>query len=461
MSAVQLTAQERRAAVSLASIFALRMMGLFMILPVFALYAEGLRGVTSTQVGLAIGIYGLTQALLQIPFGMLSDRIGRKPVIAAGLLIFAVGSVVAALSTTIEGIIVGRALQGAGAVAAALMALAADLTSEAGRTKAMAVMGMSIGFSFVLAMVAGPLLNQWIGVPGIFGLTAVLALLGIALLYLVVPTPINTAFHRDAEAEPAQFRQVLRDGQLLRLDFGILVLHLVLTASFVVVPLALRDSGFEPAHHWRLYLPVMVTAMISAIPFIVIAEKKKQMKRVFIGAVSVLLLSQSALVWGHQSFWAIAILILSFFMAFSLLEATLPSMVSKVAPAQSKGTAMGVYTTSQFVGAFIGGIAGGWVHEVYGNAAVFVLCSVLVGLWLLAALSMREPRYLSSEMLPVGRYEAEQAWLLERRLYAVRGVAEASVNVDDGIAYLKVDSREVDRDALQQFCRSVPDPISQ
>lgn len=447
----QMTAKEQRAAVSLATIFALRMLGLFMILPVFALYAEELEGVTSTQVGLAIGAYGLTQALLQLPFGMLSDRIGRKPVIAAGLLIFALGSVAAAMATTIEGVILGRALQGAGAVAAAVMALAADLTREEHRTKAMAVIGMSIGFSFAIAMVMGPLLNRWIGVPGIFALTAALALAGIVLLYAVVPTPREMTFHRDTEAEPAQFGRVLRDGQLLRLDFGILVLHMVLTASFVVLPLALRDSGFSPEHHWQLYLPVMLLAMLLAIPFIIIAEKKRRMKQVFVSAIGVLLLSQLALVWGQQRFLLIALLLLTFFTAFSLLEATLPSLVSKVAPAQSKGTAMGVYTSSQFIGAFIGGAAGGWVHEMYGNSGVFLLCSTLAALWLLAALSMREPRYLAVEMFRVNVTGASGAAGLEQRLRQVRGVAEASVNVDDGIAYLKVDSRVLDKDALSQF----------
>jgi MFS family permease len=446
-----MTASERRAAVSLAAIFSIRMLGLFMILPVFALYAEELEGVTSTQVGMAIGAYGLTQALLQLPFGMLSDRIGRKPVIAAGLLIFAIGSVVAALATTIEGVILGRALQGSGAVAAAVMALAADLTREDHRTKAMALIGISIGLSFVVAMVAGPLLNHWIGVPGIFALTAVLALGGIGLLYLAVPTPERTTFHRDAEAEPAQFGRVLRDGQLLRLDFGILVLHLVLTASFVVLPLSLRDSGFLPAQHWQLYLPVMVAAMALAVPFIIIAEKRRRMKQVFSGAVAVLLLSLLALVWGHNHFWAIALLLLSFFTAFSLLEATLPSLVSKVAPAQSKGTAMGVYTSSQFIGAFLGGASGGLIHDMFGNGGVFLFCSALAALWLLAALSMREPRYLAVEMLRVGALDAGRAAALEQRLRALRGVAEANVNVDDGIAYLKVDSRVVDRDALSQF----------
>ncbi|HEX9802402.1 MAG TPA: MFS transporter [Gammaproteobacteria bacterium] len=451
MSPVHMTASERRAAVSLAAIFSIRMLGLFMILPVFALYAEELEGVTSTQVGMAIGAYGLTQALLQLPFGMLSDRIGRKPVIAAGLLIFAIGSVVAALATTIEGVILGRALQGSGAVAAAVMALAADLTREDHRTKAMALIGISIGLSFVVAMVAGPLLNHWIGVPGIFALTAVLALGSIGLLYLAVPTPERTTFHRDAEAEPAQFGRVLRDGQLLRLDFGILVLHLVLTASFVVLPLSLRDSGFLPAQHWQLYLPVMVAAMALAVPFIIIAEKRRRMKQVFSGAVAVLLLSLLALVWGHNHFWAIALLLLSFFTAFSLLEATLPSLVSKVAPAQSKGTAMGVYTSSQFIGAFLGGASGGLIHDMFGNGGVFLFCSALAALWLLAALSMREPRYLAVEMLRVGALDAGRAAALEQRLLAIGGVAEANVNVDDGIAYLKVDSRVVDRDALSQF----------
>jgi MFS family permease len=446
-----MTSQERRAAVSLASIISLRMLGLFMILPVFALYAEQLQGVTPFLVGLAIGIYGLTQALLQIPFGMLSDRIGRKPVIAAGLLIFAAGSVVAAMAHTIEGVILGRALQGAGAIAAAVMALTADLTSEEHRTKAMTVIGMSIGFSFVVAMVTGPLLNHWIGVPGIFGLIAVLALLGIALLYLIVPNPQRSVFHRDAEVEPAQFRQVLGNGQLLRLNLGIFTLHLALTASFVVLPLALVDSGLIAQHHTWLYLPVMVLGMALAIPFIIVAEKKRRMKLVYIGAVGVLLLAQLGLFWGQHHLWAIAVLLQFFFIAFNLLEATLPSLISKIAPAQSKGTAMGVYTSSQFIGAFIGGAAGGWLHGQYGSGAVFLFCAGAIALWWLAALSMREPPYLSNEMFSVVVDDRAEAGKMEQQLLALNGVAEAVVNVDDGVAYLKVDSRLVDREALERL----------
>jgi MFS family permease len=451
MSASNMTSQERRAAVSLASIISLRMLGLFMILPVFALYAEQLQGVTPFLVGLAIGIYGLTQAMLQIPFGMLSDRIGRKPVIAAGLLIFAAGSVVAAMAHTIEGVILGRALQGAGAIAAAVMALTADLTSEEHRTKAMTVIGMSIGFSFVVAMVTGPLLNHWIGVPGIFGLIAVLALLGIALLYLIVPNPQRSVFHRDAEVEPAQFRQVLGNGQLLRLNLGIFTLHLALTASFVVLPLALVDSGLIAQHHTWLYLPVMVLGMALAIPFIIVAEKKRRMKLVYIGAVGVLLLAQLGLFWGQHHLWAIAVLLQFFFIAFNLLEATLPSLISKIAPAQSKGTAMGVYTSSQFIGAFIGGAAGGWLHGQYGSGAVFLFCAGAIALWWLAALSMREPPYLSNEMFSVVVDDRAEAGKMEQQLLALNGVAEAVVNVDDGVAYLKVDSRLVDREALERL----------
>jgi MFS family permease len=451
MSASTMTFQERRAAISLAGIFSLRMLGLFMILPVFALYAEHLEGETPFLVGLAIGIYGLTQAVLQIPFGMLSDRIGRKPVIVVGLLIFALGSFVAAEATTINGVIFGRALQGAGAIAAAIMALAADLTTEEHRTKAMAVIGMSIGLSFMVAMVAGPILNHWIGVSGIFAVTGVLALLGIAVLTLLVPTPQHSVFHRDTEAEPAQFKEVLRNSQLLRLDFGIMVLHMALTASFVVLPLALLKTGFDAQHHWELYLPVMVLGMAFAIPFIIVAEKKRRMKAVFSMAVAMLLLSQLGLYAGLEHFWMIALMLQLFFFGFNLLEATLPSLISKIAPAQSKGTAMGVYTSSQFIGAFIGGAAGGWLHGQFGNATVFVFTAAMIGLWLLAALTMLEPPYLSTEILNVGVLDIPAAEAMEKQLLGLSGVAEASVNVDDGIAYLKVDNMMLDRDALKQF----------
>ncbi|MGD8842227.1 MAG: MFS transporter [Gammaproteobacteria bacterium] len=443
---------EVRSAASLAGIYALRMLGLFMILPVFALYAEELRGATPALAGLAIGIYGMTQALLQIPFGLVSDRIGRKPVIVFGLLIFAVGSVVAASADSIYMVIAGRALQGAGAIAAAVMALTADLIREEHRVKAMAMIGMSIGASFALAMVLGPLLNNWIGVPGIFWLTAVLAVGGVAVVLLIVPTPVLSRVHRDAEAIPEQFSLVLRDPQLLRLDLGIFSLHMILTASFVVLPLALRDlAGLAADRHWQLYLPVLVLSLPMAVPFIVRAEKYRRMKQMFVGAIALIALVEGGLAVFHASVVAIGLLLFVFYSAFNLLEALLPSLIAKVAPADRKGTAMGVYSSSQFFGAFIGGSTGGVLHGRYGIWAVFLFCACVALVWLLLAFTMKEPRYLGTRVLRVGPQDPAGATRLAREIAAVRGVAEAVVIAEDQVVYLKFDQQELDEAALRAF----------
>ncbi len=447
-----MTTSERRAAVSLSGIYALRMLGLFMILPVFSLYAERLEHVTPLLVGVAISIYGLTQALLQIPFGMLSDRIGRKPVIIFGLLIFAAGSIVAALADSIQGVILGRALQGSGAIAAAIMALAADLTREEHRTKMMAIIGMSIGLSFVVALISGPVLNAWIGVPGIFWLIAVLALVAVAVVGWGVPTPIHSGFHRDAQPVPSQILAVLKVRDLLRLDLGILALHMMLTAGFVVLPLSLRDqAGLAAGQHWLVYLPVLLLSVGAMLPFIILAERRRQMKTVFLGAVLVLAFSQLALSFSLDTVWGISVSLFVFFAAFNLLEASLPSLISKIAPPDSKGTAMGVYSSSQFLGAFLGGTIGGWLHGAYGQQSVFWFCAGLGLLWLLFASSMGDPRYLSSYLLRVGEVTEHDARQLVTRLIQVEGVAEAVVIAEDGIAYLKVDNTALDESCLRQF----------
>ncbi len=437
--------EESRAAFSLAGIFSLRMLGLFLIMPVFALYAEELEGVTPFLVGVAIGVYGLTQALLQIPLGMLSDRIGRKPVIIAGLLMFAVGSVVAATSDTIWGVILGRALQGSGAIAAVIMALAADLSREENRTKIMAVIGISIGIAFTVSLVLGPLLDGWIGVSGIFWLTALLALSGIVVTIFLVPTPRESHFHRDTEPVPAQFGQALSNPELLRLNLGIMVLHMVLPALFLSVPLALRDYiGMESSSHWQLYLPVMLLSMLLMVPFIVIAERQGKMKQVLLGAILLLAVAEFGLYFLHQGLFGLGLMLLLFFLGFNLLEAMLPSLVSKVAPAAGKGTAMGIYSTSQFTGAFIGGMLGGWVQGCFGIEGVFIFGTLVTLLWLLVASRMAPPSSYSSYLLRVGELDEARATALQAQLLGIKGVGEAAVVAADGIAYLKIDKSEID-----------------
>ncbi len=441
---------ELRAALSLSSIYALRMLGMFMILPVFALYAaEHLQGTTPALTGLAIGAYGITQAVLQIPAGLLSDRIGRKPVMIGGLLLFALGSVVAAEAHTIHMVILGRALQGSGAIAGAIMALTADLTREEHRIKAMAFIGMSIGLSFAIAMVVGPILNKWVGVPGIFWITAVLALGGIGVVRFVVPTPAVTRMHHEAEAVPSEFGRVLRNGDLLRLDFGILVLHMILTATFVVVPLVLRDEvNFEAARHWEVYLPVMVCSVLAMIPFIIQAERKGQVKPIMLAAIALLCLAELGLFQLPVTLADIVILLFLFFTAFNLLEAMLPSLISRVAPLDCRGTAMGIYSSSQFLGAFLGGSLGGLVHGRYGVHGVFVLTALGALLWLLVAASMTPPRQLASYIHKVVVKDPADAERLQRELTAVAGVAEAVIIPDEGVAYLRVDRQVFDEAAL-------------
>ena len=443
---------ERRAALALASLYALRMLGLFLILPVFQLYADGLIGATPLLAGLAIGAYGLSQALLQIPFGLLSDRYGRKPVIIVGLLIFAAGSVLAASAEHILWVIAGRALQGAGAIAAALVALAADLSRDEQRTKVMAIIGVSIGLSFALALVLGPLLNARIGVPGIFWLTAVLALLGIAIVVLAVPQPTRRSAARDTLALPGQFHRVLHDGQLLRLDAGIFALHLVLTATFVALPLALRDSiGLSADDHWMLYLPVLALSLGFMVPGIILAERRGRPKPALLAAVVALIASELSLLQWHDSLLAVALALTVFFTSVNLLEALLPSLVSRLAPADAKGTALGVYSSSQFLGAFCGGVLGGWTHGVYGLGGAFAIAALVALLWLALAAGMRNPPRLSSRLLHIGRIGATEAAQVAAQLEQIPGVAEAVVIADEGIAYLKIDRHRVDLAALQAF----------
>ena len=449
MSSAAMTSSEKLATASLATLFSLRMLGLFMILPVFSLYGDTLAGSNATLIGVAIGAYGLTQAMFQIPFGMLSDRIGRKNVIYIGLLLFALGSFVAAFAESIYGVILGRALQGAGAIASAVMALLGDVTREEHRTKAMAVLGMSIGLSFSVALVIGPIMTEFFGLSGLFGLTGALALLGIGICYGMVPKPVTRVVHRDTKAVGSQFVRVLTNPELMRLNLGILFLHMMLTACFVVLPLILADYLKVPGkEHWHLYLPILFGSFIAMIPFMILAEAKRMIKQIFVLAIFILVVSLAGMAFSYANFWGMAIALFAFFMAFNLLEAMLPSMVSKLAPAGFKGTSMGVYSTCQFFGAFLGGLLGGYFYGAFGLSVVFSVCVVFALVWLVLAITMRQPKFLQSFMLNIGEIKESEATLIIDKLLQVKGVAEAVVIVDEGAAYLKVDRKEFNHEDL-------------
>lgn len=435
---------ELRASISLASIYGLRMLGMFLILPIFSVYAETLPGGKNhLLIGLALGAYGLTQAIFQLPFGMASDRYGRKRMIYIGLLLFVLGSFIAAFANDLYMVIVGRAVQGAGAVSAAVTALVADLTREDQRTKAMAMIGGTIGVTFALSLILGPALNQWIGVSGIFFLTGVLATLAMLVIKYLVPDPHASRFHSDAETSPNKLREVLANRQLLRLNFGIFALHAAQMAMFIVVPLAImQTSGLSVNDHWKIYLPIMALSFVLMVPAIIYGEKRAKLKQVFVGAIAVMLVAQLMFATSISHFWGIVASLSFYFIAFNVLEASLPSIISKIAPAAAKGTAMGVYNTSQSFGIFVGGALGGYLSHYHGFSAVFIFCSVLMAMWLLMALTMKAPPAVKSKMYHLHDMSAARAETLSRRLSQLQGVREAVVLPDEGLVILKVDMQQ-------------------
>jgi MFS family permease len=455
-TADSMTSTELRASIGLASVYGLRMLGLFIILPIFAIYAEHLPGGENhLLIGVALGAYGLTQAILQIPAGWMSDHYGRKPVIYIGLILFAIGSLIAASADNIYWIIAGRIIQGAGAINAAVMALTADLTREEHRTKAMAMIGMTIGVSFAVSMVLSPLLYSSIGMHGIFIMTAVLAVFAIIIIAFFIPNPSITRFHTDTEASGKRFGEVLHNKDLLRLDFGIFSLHAILMSVFMQVPFLLKDNGLHAAYHWKVYLPVMLLAFVFMIPPMIFADKKSRPKEVFMGAIGLAALAQLSLLMFHNSVLSVAVALFLFFVAFNLLEAMLPSLISKTAPLAAKGTAMGVYSSVQFLGAFVGATAGGFLMQYFGGNAVLIFALVLLTLWLMVASGMQPPAAVRTKLYPIPAMDESAARILQSRLVQLNGVREVMVVAAEQMASIKVETSGFDEAGVEQLLKGV------
>jgi len=440
---------EKRALSGLGTIFALRMVGLFMVMPVLSLHAQHLKGHTPLLVGLAVGIYGLTQAGLQIPMGMASDRWGRKRVIAMGLLMFILGSVYAALASSVADLVLGRAIQGAGAIAAAMSALTADLTRENQRTKAMAIIGVTIGGSFMLALLSGPMLQSVVGVSGMFWLAAIMAGLALLVLFFWVPAPVHLPVpHRDSRA---QLMKVFKNGQLMRLNTGIFFLHSAMTALFVVIPLSLVKFAHLPAaHHWQVYLPAMIGGVLVMVPMIAIAERKQAMRAMFLTAISLLLVSQLVLATEVTTLAGLLTGMVIFFIGFNFLEAAIPSLITRAAGLTNRGTAMGVFSTFEFFGAFVGGAMAGVLHGKFGYASVFMFSAALAVCWFVIAWSMQVRAPLQLQTVPIDSMNKDQISEIIKILSAIPGVAEAVADPDAGVVHLRVDEKVLDRENLDK-----------
>jgi MFS family permease len=451
MSNQSLNALEKRAAFSLASVFAFRMLGLFMLMPVLAIYGQSLEHVSPMWIGLAIGAYGLTQALLQIPMGWLSDKVGRKLVIIGGLVVFAIGSVIAAVADSIYWVTAGRALQGMGAIASALLALAADLSRDEQRPKVMAVIGMCIGLSFAVAMLLGPMVAASFGIAGVFWLTAGLAMLGIVIVTFIVPNAVNRAPKGDTVASISDIKRLVKHPQLLRLDLGVMLLHLTLTTLFVVLPAQLMSGGLAAESHWQLYIPVLLAAFVLMAPLMIVAIKKQKEKQVFLLSIIVLIVSALGLILLPTSIMSIALCMLLYFIAFNFLEATMPALVSRIAPADQKGSAMGVFSSGQFFGAFLGGILGGYLAQIGEANTVFAAAAGVGVIWLFIAWQMQIPPKSKVISLMADLSDPHRAEQLAEQLVALPGVIEATMVNDENRSYLKVNDKEFDINQAKQI----------
>lgn len=423
----------------IAALFSFRMLGLFMLIPVFTLYAVHLENATPTLMGIALGSYGLSQGLLQIPFGMLSDRFGRKPILVCGLLLFVAGSLLGAWTDSIYGMIMARTMQGAGAIGSVLIALLADLTSDEERTKAMAIIGITIGMSFALAMVISPILVENLGLSAIFYFTAILALLGLFLLYFVIPTPKRGPFYQNQTINFQLFKRVLSNPHLQRLNIGIFCQHLMLTATFYAVPLLLEQHAASTAtsQAWHFYLPLLVLSFICMVPCIILAEKKGRIKLVFSLSILTTALCQCWLGFISHHWLSLCICLFGYFISFNILEASLPSLISRQAHIESKGTAMGVYSSSQFLGIFVGGVLAGILHQYFPISGLFIVNGLIAFAWFFMALFMNPTAYQTTLRIPYTSLEQDEEQL-RHRLASIPGITQVVLSTEEQMIYVRI-----------------------
>ncbi|AJQ96440.1 MFS transporter [Gynuella sunshinyii] len=443
--------QERTAVLALTGVYVVRMLGLFMILPIMMTFGTELKGATPELLGIALGIYGISQALLQVPLGWLSDRIGRKKVIVSGLCLFALGSVVAAIAQDIQWIILGRCLQGAGAIASSTMALLTDLVREEHRTKAMAAVGISIGLSFTVAMMLGPWLATWFGLQGVFAATLLLALVAIFLVIKVVPNPEYQGGPVVVDHFFKAALRVSRNPSLLRLDAGVFILHMGMMSTFIIVPVMLEHAGLAAQSHGWLYMPVMILAFFLMVPFMIMAEKKNQMVRIFSLSILLLFISEVSLLTPAGNHWlTIGALLVLYFIAFNFLEAAMPSLISRICAVESKGTALGVFNTSQFLGAAIGGMLGGLVYSIWHKQGVIIMSSGMLVLWYVISIGQEVPARLVSLTLDLSEWHEEYWTSLQATLLALKGVETVSLEAKGRKVLVKFRQTEISENDIRQ-----------
>ncbi|UDG81728.1 Inner membrane transport protein YajR [Candidatus Profftia lariciata] len=450
MNDYKITLEEWKAIWSLSVILSIRMFGMFMVLPVLHTYGMSLNGSSETLIGIAIGIYGLTQALFQIPCGLLSDRIGRKPLIIGGLFILAVGSVIAALTNSIWGVIIGRSLQGSGAIASTIMALLSDITSEQNRTKAMAFIGINFGITCAISIVIGPILVQLIGLSGLFWIITLLSICCIIITFIFVPTPKQQVLNRESNMMIDSLHIVLLNSRLLKINFSIMCLHILLISSFIALPPIMEQAGLMRDSQWKIYLITMLIALSCVFPCIMYAEKYRRIKIVLQLCVMLMLVSQIILWFARLKLYGILLGMQLFFISFNIIEALLPSLISKESPTGYKGTAMGIYSTSQFIGVAVGGSIGGLLYAYNGAEIIFASCIILTLFWLILTFTIKEPLYLSSlriiipDNIPVNLN-------LENKLKNLQGVTDVVLVSEEKTVYLKIDPKITNRMKIELY----------